>query len=233
MWEQVQQALDQSMIRMLNELASLVPGLMALVIAVLFSTLLAGVLYFVLRRSLTSLRFDDRLGRWGLQSMAEWAPANSPTILVARVAFWAVVLIGFLIGVAAFDSTLTSELVLQLFTYLPNVAAAIVVLIVGNVVARFVARSVLIGAVNMNLQYARLVSLGVKWMILVLAVAMALEHLAIGGSIVYIAFGIMFGGIVLTLALAIGLGSKELVSRSLEREATKLPLEAEEPYRHL
>ncbi len=233
MWEQVQQALNQSMIRVLNELASLVPGLVALVIAILFSTLLAGVLYFVLRRSLTSLRFDDRLGQWGLSAIAEWAPGKSPTILVSRTAFWVVVLIGFLIGVAAFDSTLTSQLVLQLFTYLPNVAAAIVVLIVGSIVARFVARSVLIGAVNMNLQYARLVSLGVKWMILVLAVAMALEHLAIGGSIVYIAFGILFGGIVLALALAVGLGSKELVSRSLEREASKLPLEAEEPYRHL
>jgi Conserved TM helix len=233
MWLQVQQALDQSMIRVLNELASLVPGLVALVIAVLFSTLVAGVLYFVLRRSLTSLHFDERLVRWGFQPMADWAPANSPTILVARVAFWGVLLIGFLIGIAAFDSTLTSQLVLELFAYLPNVLAAIVVLVVGNIVARFVARSVLIGAVNMNLQYARLVSLGVKWMILVLAVAMALEHLAIGGSIVYIAFGILFGGIVLTLALAIGLGSKELVSRSLEREATKLPIEADEPFRHL
>jgi hypothetical protein len=233
MWEQVQQALNQSMIRVLNELASLVPGLVALVIAVVFSTLIAGVLYFVLRRSLGSLHFDERLVRWGFQPMSDWAPAKSPTILVARVVFWGVVLVGFLIGIAAFDSTLTSQLVLQLFTYLPNVLAAVVVLVVGNFVARFVARSVLIGAVNMNLQYARLVSLGVKWMILVLAVAMALEHLSIGGSIVYIAFGILFGGIVLTLALAVGLGSKELVSRSLEREATKLPIETEEPYRHL
>jgi Conserved TM helix len=233
MWVQVQQALNQSMIRVLNELASLVPGLVALVIAVLFSTLVAGVLYFLLRRSLSGLHFDERLVRWGFQPMADWAPGNSPTILVARVVFWSIVLIGFLIGIAAFDSTLTSQLVLQLFAYLPNVLAAIVVLVVGNIVARFVARSVLIGGVNMNLQYARLVSLGVKWMILVLAVAMALEHLAIGGSIVYIAFGILFGGIVLTLALAIGLGSKELVSRSLEREATKLPMETAEPYRHL
>ncbi len=233
MWEQVQQALNQSMIRVLNELASLVPGMVALVIAVVFSALVAGVLYFVLRRSLSGLHFDERLGRWGLQTLKDWAPGNSPTLLVARVVFWAVVLVGFLIGVAAFDSTLTSQLVLQLFTYLPNVVAAVVVLIAGNIIARFVARSVLIGAVNMNLQYARLVSLGVKWMILVLAVAMALEHLAIGGSIVYIAFGILFGGIVLALALAVGLGSKELVSRSLEREANKIPVEAEEPYRHL
>src|SRR4029077_19590677 len=102
-------------------------------------------------------------------------------------------------------------------------------LLVGNVVARFLARSVLIGAVNMNLQYARLLSAGVKWMVLVLVLAMALDHLAIGGGIVHLAFGILFGGIVLALALAVGLGSKEVVSRSLEREARKEPIDGEEP----
>jgi hypothetical protein len=47
-----------------------------------------------------------------------------------------------------------------------------------------------------------------------------------------LAFGILFGGIVLALALAVGLGSKELVTRSLEREA-KAPEAVEEPFRHL
>jgi ABC-type Na+ efflux pump permease subunit len=87
--------------------------------------------------------------------------------------------------------------------------------------------------VNMNLQYARILSAGVKWMIMVLAVAMALEHLGIGGRIVFLAFGILFGGIVLALALAVGLGSKELVTRSLERDGPRLPIESEEPFRHL
>lgn len=233
MWEQVQQALNQSMIRVLNELASLLPGLVALILAVAFATLLAAVLYFILRRALVGLEFDERLTRWGFRSIASWSPGNSPALLTARIVFWGVVLVGFLVGVAAFDSTLTSQLVFQLFVYLPNVIAAIIVLLVGSVVARFLGRSVLIGAVNMNLQYARLLSTGVKWMIIVLAVAMALEHLGIGGSIVTIAFGILFGGIVFSLALAVGLGSKELVSRSLEREASKRPVETEEPFRHL
>jgi hypothetical protein len=233
MWEQVQQALNQSMVRVLNELASLVPGLVALVIAMLLSTAVAWILAFLLKRSLLGLRFDDRLQRWGFPALAEWSPSKSPTLLVTRVVFWIVVLVGFLVGIAAFDSTLTSELVFRLFAYLPNALAALFVLLAGNVIARFLARSVLIGAVNMNLQYARLLSTGVKWMILVLAFAMALEHLRIGGGIVHIAFGILFGGIVLALALAVGLGSKELVSRSLEREATRKPVEAEEPFRHL
>jgi len=45
---------------------------------------------------------------------------------------------------------------------------------------------------------------------------MVLDHLEIGGVVVELAFGILFGGIVLTLSLAIGLGSRDLVSRSLE-----------------
>jgi hypothetical protein len=93
---------------------------------------------------------------------------------------------------------------------------------------------VLIGAVNMNLQYARILSAGVKWLVLVLTWAMALDHLSIGGRVVYLAFAILFGGIVLALSLAVGLGSKELVSRSLEREAKKATTEEiENPFRHI
>ena len=55
-----------------------------------------------------------------------------------------------------------------------------------------------------------------KWLVLVLTAAMVLDHLEIGREIVGLAFGILFGGIVLTLALAVGLGSRDIVSRSLE-----------------
>ena len=117
---------------------------------------------------------------------------------------------------------------------LPEVVAAIVVLIAGSIVSRFLARSVLIGAVNMNLQYARLLSVGVKWLVTVLAVTIAIERLGIGGGIIRLAFGILFGGIVLALALAVGLGSKDLVSRSLERETSKTSSpNMKEPVGHL
>jgi hypothetical protein len=233
MWTQVQQALNQSLIRVLDELASLIPGVAALMLAVVFSALLGGILYVVLHRVLAGVQFDQRLPKWGFRSIAEWSPGKSPSVLLARIVFWIVVLIGFLIGIAAFDSALTSRLVVELFSYLPNALAAALVLLIGTVIARYLARSVLIGAVNMNLQYARILSAGVKWMILVLAVAMALEHLGIGGRIVFLAFGILFGGIVLALALAVGLGSKDLVTRSLSREASKLQVESDEPFRHL
>lgn len=233
MWEQVQQALSHSTTRVLSQMAGLLPGTVALLVALLISIIVARLVAAVLRRSLEGIQFDERVDRWGYESLAEWSPGRSPTRLVAQVVAWIVILVGVGIGLSAFNLTFTSALVISLFSYLPHVLAAILVLAAGSIIARFVARSVLIEAVNMNLQYARLLSVGVRWMVMVLAVAMALEHLSIGGGIIRLAFAILFGGIVLALALAVGLGSKELVSRSLEREAHRVAEEHGEPVRHL
>jgi hypothetical protein len=233
MLDQAQQALNQSMARMLSQFASLLPGVIALIAAIVISVVIAWILSGLLRRSLGSIHFDERLSDWGLLSLSEWSPSKSPTLLVTRSVSWMIIVIGLLVGIAAFDATLTSQLVRELFSYLPNVLAAVLVLVVGTVIARFLSRSVLIGAVNMNLQYARLLSVGVKWLVIVLTVAMALEHLKIGVGIVQLAFGILFGGIVLALALAVGLGSKELVTRSLERETTRNSEPVDEPFRHV
>lgn len=232
MWNQVRQALTESLARVITRVADLLPGMLALMVALLFSIILAWILASLLRRSLRSFDFDERLAHWGMSGLSEWSPSRSPSLLVVRSVYWAVILIGFLVGVAAFNATLTSQLVIHLFGYLPNVIAAVLLLVVGNILARFLARSVLIGAVNMNIPYAHLLSAGVKWLVLVVTVAMALDHLSIGGGIVHLAFGILFGGIVLALALAVGLGSKDLVSRSLDRVVRKREKE-EEQLRHL
>src|SRR5262249_10447114 len=160
------------------------------------------------------VKFDERLNR----ANPEWSPSNSPTELVGRAAFWGCLLLGLIIGVSAFDASYATgtHLPISLLPYLTNLVGAVLLLIAGTLIARFLARSVLIGAVNAQLQYARFLSLGVKWLVLVLTAAMVLDHLNVGGKIVELAFGILFGGIVLALALAVGLGSRELVSRSLE-----------------
>jgi mechanosensitive ion channel-like protein len=234
MWDQAEQALNQSMTRMLSQFASLLPGILALVVAVLMSALVAWIFGALVRRSLTGIRFDEQLAGWGFSSLKEWSPSGSPALLVTRVVSWAVVLVGFLVGTTAVDFTWTSQLVGSLFAYLPNLLGAVLVLLVGNIVARFLARSTLIGAVNLNLKYARPLSVAVKWLVIVLSVAMALEDLKIGEGVVQIAFGILFGGIVFALALAVGLGSKEMVSRSLERGMSAPPDETvEEPLHHL
>jgi len=228
-WDQMGGALHNSVYRVLSFFISLLPGLLALVLAIAVFTAIGFLLSYVLRRILTAVKFDERMARNRAvdisSSIQDWAPSHSPTMLVARTAFWLCVVLGFVVGISAFDASYSSSTRVSTFLlpYLTHSVGAIILLIVGNVIARFLARSVLIGAVNAQLSYARFLSLGVKWLVLVLTAAMVLDHLGIGGAIVELAFGILFGGIVLTLALAIGLGSRELVSRSLERTADRMP----------
>ena len=84
MWDQVGKALNASMVRVLSQFASLLPGILALIVALLFSAVVAWVVTAILRRSLVSIDFDGRLPRWGFSTVAEWSPAHSPTLLVTR-----------------------------------------------------------------------------------------------------------------------------------------------------
>lgn len=234
MWYQVKQALDQSTRLFLTRLANLLPGIVALIVALVVALILAVIIAVVVRRLLVRMNFDEALVQWGFAGVSLWSPMKSPALLVSRVLAALVIFCGFLIGLAAFDPELTSLLARTVFAYIPNIVGALIVLAAGSIIARFLARSVLIGAVNMNFQYGRLLSVGVKWLVIVLTVAMALEHLRISAGIVELAFGIMFGGVVLVCALIIGLNSKELLAKSLERDGKKpSPETVEDPLRHL
>ncbi len=227
--QQIGSALHQSIHRIVLVLASFLPGILAFLLAVLVFALIGWGLSALVRRLLIAARFDERLasreapGSTGI--ITEWSPSNSPTVLAQRATFWILFLAGIAIGISAFDASYAEDARYTIFLlpYVAHITGAILILLAGTLLARFLARSVLIGAVNSQLQYARLLSLGVKWLVLVLTAAMALDHLNIGGGVVELAFGILFGGIVLTLSLAIGLGSRDLVSRSIEKTMDKTP----------
>jgi hypothetical protein len=234
MWLQLQQVLSHSTEEFLTRVARLLPEMVALVVALLISILVAWILAAVVQRVLQRIHFDARSIQWGFPALGAGSLMSSPSRLVSRTIAFGVIIVGLLVGISAFDAESVSLLLITVFGYVPNVIGAILVLVIGTVVARFLSRSVLIGAVNMNFQYGRLLSVGVKWLVIVLAVAMALEHLRIGPGIVEIAFGILFGGIVLTLVLAVGLNSRELVTKSFERDMKKQsPETIEEPFHHL
>jgi hypothetical protein len=223
MGQQIEYALRQSMHRVLVVLVSFLPGLLAFLVAVILFALVGVIIAGVVRRILTLARFDERLGRGSATnaptSLFEWTSNQPPSRLASRAIFWLCTLVGVAVGISAFGASYSSDSQVPIFLlpYLTHVIGAVLILFAGTVIARFLARSVLIGAVNAQLQYARILSLGIKWLVLVLTAAMALDHLQVGGAIVSLAFGILFGGIVLTLSLAVGLGSRELVRSSIER----------------
>lgn len=221
MWQQVEESLRESMNRVFTKIATLLPGILAFVLVLLIFLVIAWLAAMLVRWVLLAVKFDERTSS-GTSTLTEWTPMHTPTTLVTRIVFWSFVIIGVLVGVSAFEAASTETgISAYVFSYVPRVIGAAILLFFGTVIGRFLSRSVLISAVNLNLQYARLLATGVRWLVFVLTAAMVLDHLAIGVGIVDLAFGILFGGIVFALALAVGLGSRDLVSRSLEREANR------------
>ena len=217
MVEQFDRALRLASTRIVESIANFLPSALVFLVLLVGALVVALVLRYALRRALTGLDFDRRAELLGM-SLADWTPSHSASTLVAAVAYWTVLALGLLFGFTALDATLPSQFALSVLEYVPHLVAALVILVVGGVVARFLARAILIGAVNMGVQYARLLSLTVKWLVLIVAAAMALDHIGIGRTVLLLAFGILFGGVVLAIALAVGLGARDVVSRALERQ---------------
>ncbi len=223
MGPQIESALRQSTHRVIAVLVAFLPGLLVFLLAIIVLTLLGWGLAALCRAVLVRLRFDERVSAWrmpgAVTTLGDWSPTHSPSALAARTVLWIFILVGIAVGITGFDAAYQANSQVEMFVlpYLTHLVGAILLLFVGGLIARFLSRSVLISAVNAQLQYARVLSLGVKWLVLVLTAAMAIDHLGIGGTIVELAFGILFGGIVFALSLAVGLGSRDLVTRSIER----------------
>jgi hypothetical protein len=217
MWDRVGDVFDEALSRLGAVLAADLPGIVAMLVVVLCAILTAFIVRAVLRFSLARVGFDRRAREWGMTAGRDIEPHHEPSWLVARGAFWVVVATGIALALAVLGASTTSLLGLSLLGFLPRLVVGAVVLLAGIGAGRFLERAVLIGAVNQGIRQARLVAWGVKWVVLVLAAAMALQHVGIGGSLPTIGFAIVVGGIVLAAALAVGLGARDSVSRALER----------------
>ncbi len=85
-----------------------------------------------------------------------------------------------------------------------------------NFVAK-AAQATLVAAVNTRIEGAGLLARGVRLAVTIVAGAMALSQLGLAIEIVVATFSILFGGVVLALALAFGIGGRDLAKQFLER----------------
>lgn len=232
MLTQVERIVLDATNRIIESVAAFMPGVLALVIIVVLSLVLAIGARLIVLRALRGLDFDERSARWGLTMLAEWSPSKSLSVVVARTVQWTILVLGLLIGLTALNAAIPSRFALTVFTYVPHLLAALIIIVIGTILAQFLSRAVLIGAVNMQIHSARALSLTVKWLVLIVAGSMALEELSIGRQILVLAFAILFGGVVLATALAVGLGARDAARRLIERQLQQVG-KKEQPMDHV
>src|SRR3954469_19444452 len=188
-----------------------VPALLGAAIIIFAGYLLAKVLQRLSERGLRRIGLNRMLERGGVTQAVERSGTHvNPTRVMANLVFWLVMFTVILLAGTALGLQSLVNVVSTLVSYIPGVIAAIVIALVGIVLGGFVGG--LIQASAGGLHGGRALARAGRGGVILLAVFMALQELGIATDIVTTAFAILFGAIALAMALAFGLGNRELAA---------------------
>jgi hypothetical protein len=222
MWQFLNEIVHRTLTGFGERLAAFGPNLLAMLVLLMAGLVIAWLVREVLRFLLPRLGFDAFAERFGLaDGLRRGGLSGLPSAVLASMTAWAVLATFVILAIGALNLQFAMQLLSQAFAYLPQMLIALALLAVGMVLSGFVRRSVLIAAVNAGLPSARFLAAGTRTALLVLFAAMALEHLGVGRQVLLAAFTILFGGVVLALALAFGLAGRDLAGQVLERLARR------------
>ncbi len=203
--------------RFLEKVLTFLPNLLAMITIFIIGFLVAWIIKIILVRFLKAIQFDKVSEQWGLtRLLIGGGITNSPTHLLGRFFYWVIVLITLILGINALEVAATQSLIAQFFNFLPHLFTALGILVVGYLIGVFLGQATLIAAVNSQMESAKIISGCVRWFIIILSLTMALYHLGIAEKVIVAAFSIIFGGIVLALAIAFGWGGRDLAKEFLE-----------------
>jgi hypothetical protein len=203
----------------LEAILRFLPGLLAALLIMVLGLVAAWVLKLIVTGILRAARFDRYCDGSGISlALGRADIRTSPSVLVGRVVFWLFFLSLAVAGLSAMQVAFVNQLISEFFLYLPRLVSALLILLLGFLLANFLSRAALLGAVNSGIPSPRLISVVVRLLIMVLSFAMALEQLRIAPHIVLAAFIIAFGAVMLGLALAFGLGGRDVAKGTLERQ---------------
>lgn len=186
-----------------------VPLLLGALVILFAGYLLAKLLERATDRVLSRIGLNSWLERGGVMDAVERTGWRArPSRVFANLIFWFVMFAVILVAANALGLNALADLFSELVSYIPSLIAAIVIVLVGIVLGDFVDGLIRAsaGALHGGTTMARVGRAGV----VMLAIFMALQTLGIAPDIVTTAFAILFGAVALAMALAFGLGNRDL-----------------------
>lgn len=206
----------------------MIDNIMIMLLILLVGWFIGRLVRWALQGFLRLIHFDRFAHRLGFGDVFTRAGMRmTPVAALSYLVYYLLFFIFLLLGLHALESPAIDAFITQLFSYLPRLAAALLIVFAGYLLSAFINRTVLIAAVNANLQFARAVAMAAQALVFIFFLAIALEQAGIGEGIVVATFSILFGGAVLALALAFGFGGRDLAREMLERRFGKNKLTPE------
>jgi hypothetical protein len=217
MQEMIISELTRAVQELVRGFAHVLPRIIVLIIMALVGWLIAYILKVSLRSMLRLMKFDklsETAGASGLLNRAALPPASE---LLSRFVFWVAWIGVILLGVNVLGIFGLQDQIAKFFLFLPRIFVALCIIFFGLLAASFFSRAALLAAVNSNLPSPRLLSVSIRSIIIVFVFSMVFEELGVAEQTVIVAFGIVFGALMLGLAIAFGLGGQFLAQQFLEK----------------
>lgn len=195
-----------------------IPNILAMLIIIIMGTITAWLVRIILSKLLKILLFDSWCDRIGLTAaIRKWNHWGNPSSVFVSIIFWFMIIVAVMSGLSALKINSIDNLVHQFVLYIPRMISAFLIFAIGYYVTGFMTNALLQSAMNKGYYFSRMLSEVLRFFLIVLFLSMALEQLQVAPGIVFAAFSIIFGGGVLALAIAFGVGGITLAKKILER----------------
>ncbi|MFA5144390.1 MAG: hypothetical protein WC723_00060 [Candidatus Omnitrophota bacterium] len=195
-----------------------------LVLAILIvGWLISKLIKAIVTKGLRILKLDELSVNIELDKLLEKGGINySLSELIGIICYWLALLVTVMVAINAVGLTVAADLLRQVIAYIPNVIAAIFILILGMFIATLLKNIVQTAASNAGLSQGKILSKIVEVIISLFAVFVALEQLKIGIQITELTLSIALASIGLGFALAFGLGCKDAAGKFVNELIEKL-----------
>lgn len=206
-----------------TRITSFLPELLGAVIVFVAGWIGARLVKLAVLKFLKLIRFDSATDKAKIQEFLQKGQiGKSPSEIIGVLVYWFIMILVIIASLDALGLPIVSDLLNQIFLYIPNVVAAIIVIILGMLVGNLLAAVVRTTASNAGLSIADGLGKLALYGILFFAGSIALNQLGVGEQIVAAAFIIAFGAAALTLSLAFGLGGRDVAAQYLREWLKKV-----------
>ena len=217
MREMIISELSQSLHEIARGFAHSLPRFIVMLMFAFVGWVIAYVVKAALRSILRLIKFDKLSESTGASQLLTKADLPSATEMLSRFVFWVAWLGFILLGVRVLGILGLQEQIARFFLFLPRLIVAMFILFFGLLAASFFSRAALLAAVNANVPSPRVLSLALRSIIIVFVLSIVFEELGLAEQTMLVAFGIAFGALMLGLAIAFGMGGRDLAHRFLEK----------------
>ncbi len=202
-----------------EKLLHFLPMLLSSVLIFITGLALGLILKKIFLRIFRAVKLDKFSETSGLVELLHKGGIREPiSQIFARFIGWLTIISFSIVALNSLDIPAIEQILERFILYLPNIFVAAIILFLGYLLSNFFGRAALVASVNAGIKLSGLIGKLVKLTVFLLALTMALEQLGIGRGTIVIAFSIILGGVVLTFAIALGLGGRDIAKEYLEKK---------------